>query len=184
MSDTPPTVPVDFKTDALITIPIPPDKKALAKQHHQERKAKLSSQLAVAKVYERLGGKVLKISARTMSALGKHVDELNIRHIGHGRIFLSGEEAITSVGECDALITKYSAQDPPADPSIIIGLMQLKLGFAKLLLETGEAHIKATKQASEAATEPGMNISFPAGGQMLIVSGKDKAPPAPPPVDA
>lgn len=152
------------------------EKKAKAKLALLRRKEALALQLAEAKIYEKLGAVILHVGARTLRKIGNDVAGLGIKNIGHGKIFVAGHDAlINSMARCDALIDKYMASDPPTDPDCIVGVLQMKLGFTKLLLESGEADIRSVKQADAGPEAPHLKIPFPPGKSMAVLVG---SPPA------
>lgn len=165
MSDT--KLPIEFKPSTTAVVPV--SYSMTAKEKAQARKRQLSEQLADAKAYEALGAKIVKISANTAKKLGDEMKSLGIQSIGHGRMFLAGEHSLMSIGKCDDIITKLLEADPPVDPDKIVGLMQIKLGFTKLLLDSGEAHIKATKQAEPPPSDGNkLTVPFPSNQKMVV----------------
>lgn len=178
MSDTPPiSVPVLFSIQPPpAVVPIQKDAKMLAQEKRARTRAHLKARLADAKVYETLGGKVLKLSAKTINSVGTEVTALGFKNIGHGKIFIAGDHATTAIGECDAIIADLRAQDPPVDPDRLIGMMQVKLGLIRALMDSGELHIKAGTQAESAPNGKAISIPFPANHNLGIAFTPVKPP--------
>jgi hypothetical protein len=152
-------------------VAIKPDPKSTAKEAAQKRRNELQAQLAEATMYSLLGSKVLKLSAKTMKAIGGSMDGLGIQHIGHGRIFLAGETALNSIAACDKTLEELKAREPACDPYAIVGVLKVKNEFARLLLESGVEHIKATKQIASAPPGQNLNVLFPPNSAMAITVG-------------
>lgn len=171
MSDTTETkLPVEFKADpgGPVNVSVVPSTKNPKGKGHPKKS--VSKKLADAKTFHALGLKVLKISAAAMKEIGSELGSLGVREIGHGRIFLAGETAVESLAACDETLAQLQQRDPPCDPEAIIGVLRIKREFASLLLESGEAHIRATKQADPDAKANPMSVSFPPNSAMMLVA--------------
>ncbi len=156
------------------------DKKTTDKEKSVQVRQRLQARLADAKVYEKLGGKVLKIKARTARSLGDEITALGLRSMGHGRIFIMGDKAETVVDECDSILAQLRAQDPPVDPEKLIGILQIKLAAVKVGLESGEAHLRASTQADAAQNGKAISIPFPANHNLGIAFTPAKPAPSTP----
>jgi len=141
----------------------------------QRTKLRLQDRLAEAKMYEKLGSKVLRIGVKGAHAIGDRASGMGIKVLGHGRIVISGENAQQAIDECDNMIAELKSAEPPIDTDRIITLMELKLSFNAQLMATGKAHIDADKQAVMAPQDNRPGIPFPPGGSMTIMV---ESPPA------
>ena len=163
-------LPVTFSPESLVAaqVPIALDAKAEKKLKLQKARARMSERLAEAKMYEKFGGKVLEISARTEKKIGDSLTAMGLRSIGHGKVFITGESAMLAIAECDKLIAELRSQSPPATPGDIIDILQVKLAFSRLMLETGEALIKSTTPVAPEGNGKSLTLAFPPNQNMAI----------------
>lgn len=139
-------------------------------------KAKYKQSLAQARLYEQFGSRVLRLKAKTQAALGKDVEELGVKRIGHGKILMASDFAEEAIARISLVIMQLQQRDPPCDPDILVDLMQLQRDFNKQLLETGQAHIDAEKMVP-AQIDNSINLrTFPAGTPMVVAITKGKEP--------
>lgn len=130
---------------------------------------KYKDALIEAKAFEQFGGKVIKIKMKSIAAIGSDLDKLGAKKIGHGRIVVSAEDAASAIAICDERIAAYSEADPPVDPQIIVALLEVRLGYTRLMLDSGKAHIDAEKQlAAVNRTTSNIAMSFPQGQPMVV----------------
>ena len=128
---------------------------------------KYKSALSQARSFEQFGKRILKIKMKTLAALGEEAQALGIKKIGHGKILVASENAEEAIYKLDELI------DNETDPEIRAQLMQLRLGYNKLLLETGQAHIEAEKQALALNKSTTLTIPFSQGKPMIVAVKTD-----------
>jgi len=129
---------------------------------------KYSTALTEAKAFEQFGGKIMKIKLKSLAAIGNDLDKMGAKKIGHGRIAVTGEEAEAAIAICDERIDAYRVMDPPCDPQVIIALLEVRLGYTRLILDSGKAHIDAEKQVATVNKTSNIAMSFPQGQPMMV----------------
>jgi hypothetical protein len=137
--------------------------------HYNEKRA---IRLAEAKAYADLGVQVAKVKTGAYAKIGAYAMQLGIRKVGHGQIIAVSGTAEDAVDKIDALIEQLMTAEKPADPAVIAALMQTKLGFTRLALDSGEMHLKADRAVNEDKKGPNLSMPFPAGSSVVISSSK------------
>lgn len=145
----------------------------LAPPPPKTQKQKLKEELEDAKLFEALGSKIIKVKTRTYHALGQHAEKLGIKCVGHGRILVAGENAEKAFRACTELIESHATSGKEGSDIRVIQLLELLSVFNKQILESGEAHLRADKQPSNALPTKGVNMAFPRGKVVGVVVKDD-----------
>lgn len=170
------TLSVTVVSDPEQQLPIKLDSKALAKI----RKNKQKEALADARAFQLLGSKIIKIKNTALAKIGEQVEKHGVKKIGHGKLASASQNADQALAECDKYIAELLANNPNVDPKVFIQLMQVKLEFNRQVMELGEAHMAADRQASSAIQGNSLQIPFPAGQSLTISTPPAPAPPIEP----
>jgi len=158
-------IPTEFNSDTKVSVPIIPDLATQRRQRRQERKA---MRAAEANQFQKFGMGLMKVKIKNLAALGLDIDKLGIKHVGHGKIAVSGDNAQNCIEDLIDIVHELRSRNPPADPAIIIEAMALLKGFNEQVMESGKSHINATKQVEQGNTGSTLTIPFPAGAPMVI----------------
>lgn len=159
---------VTFSEDGKASVSIKLGDSAKRRQLRLETKRQ---ELEEAALYNSIDSKVFKVKAKTMAAIGTYADKLGIKKIGHGRIFVAGEYADSAIGYLDGLVQELRNSDVGCPPEILVDLIQLKLGFTKVLIDSGESHLKADRMVDGDGKGKGSFLAFPAGQSIMVAVG-------------
>jgi len=172
MMDTEPTPTTPSAEGAVV--PADPAKEKIARRRKQ-----LREEAEEARLFETLGSKVMRVKLRTLKALGDQADSLGLQHIGHGRLVVAAENAERIFTRCGDLAEQIVQGKYPADPSVLLALLELQRDFNKQIIETGEAHLKGIRQPESKPSAGDQYVVFPPGNQMVAVINPPKAPEIP-----
>jgi len=149
-------VPVTFEAQDVIPISVKADK--------------MKSRLEEAKMLSKLGASIVRVKNKSMAVIGKHMEELGIKQIGHGRIAIAGDNAEVAVAKIGAYVDHLMAQ-PNVSPEVIAIWMELQKDFNRQIMDSGEMHIKASAVAESDGNNKSISLPFPAGSQVAVAIG-------------
>lgn len=124
---------------------------------------KYKRDLSRAKAMEQFGQKVMRIKMKALAAMGDSAEKLGIKKIGHGKILIAGDTAEEAISRIDELIEQHQE-----DGGTVVSLMEIRLGYTRLMLDSGKAHIDAEKQVTAINKTANITIPFPAGNPMVV----------------
>lgn len=143
------------------------DKRAAKKKSDREK-------LADRAAYESLGLSVLKLKMSTYRVLKKQIEELGVKTIGHCSIIIAREKAEAVVAELDAIAKEWEESDIATDPMARISLQELKLDCIKIMINSGEAHLKSERQPSDQQPAGTIQLPFEAGMPIAVAIGRQQ----------
>lgn len=146
-------------------IPINPSELEQAKQR---RRQVLKDQIDQARVFERLGSKVIKVRLKTYQALGLEVEKLGVKQVGHGKIAVSGDEAHVMASVLVDLVHQLKQKEPEKHAELIIEAAKEFRALNQQVMDSGKAHIEADKQANPDSKGQTLTIPFPAGTPIMV----------------
>lgn len=163
-------LPVTVIHDDVEEVPIKLDAATLARHRRAER-------LAEAEIMQRVGAKVLKVKTQVLGKIGKEIEKLGVKDMGYGYLASANDNAGTALVRCDEFIADLMAKTPEIDPEVIVEIMRLKLQFNAQIIEVGESHLKASREAGSGTGGNSLQIPFPAGQSMTVSVAPTKGAP-------
>jgi hypothetical protein len=173
------TVPIQFDPGQEEAVDVQVD---AATKLKEQRKQIARDRIAEARTRDALGQKILRYKLKTYELLKPHIDRIGGKTIGHCRIMMVGEKAEEAIAELDAIAEELRESKAPPSPETRIALMQLKRDCLRLMLDSGESHISAERQASDVRQPVSPMLPFPPG-TAIYVGPTPSAPQLPAPVE-
>jgi hypothetical protein len=140
---------------------------------------KRALQLAEAKAYASLGVQIVKLKTRTLAKLGAYAIRLGLKEVAHGKFVFGGGKAEDTILEIDGIIKELREAAPPCSPDTIITLLQAKTQLIRLVLESGEMHLRAERTATNDGKTPYLQPAFPSGVSVQVGISNHQPTPAP-----
>lgn len=131
-------------------------------------KKKLLAQLTEAKALKTVGHKILRVRNKVWASVGEDMGKLGMKNIGRGHFAAASSNADLAIAECDKWIETLMTSSPPADPEVILGVMQLRKDLIDTQIELGEAHIKSATSIGSGNGATTLNIPYPIGGSVAV----------------
>jgi hypothetical protein len=135
-------------------------------------KERAAAAMVKAKTFEQFGMKVIRVKAKAEAAIGKYAQQMGIKQMGHGKVVIVGDIAREAIDTITDIIEEMRARVPPCDPEIILELLQTQRDFSRLLLDTGQAHLQADRNANAASDAGKIAIPFAQGTPLMVAIGK------------
>lgn len=165
-------LPVGFVEHPVAEVEI--DKKALIKA------AKAREEKEICQIRQQFSSRTMKVKTRLLAEAGIEVERWGAKRIGHGRIHCAADNADRAIAAIQEDIDRLIAADPKVNPMLLAELRQYQWRFNKQIIEVGQLHLDAAKEAGVKTTSD-MRIAFPAGQKMVVavssppVNDKEKA---------
>jgi len=146
---------------------VPIDKKALIKAQ------KLAEEKEIAKIRQQFNSRTMKVKTRLLAEAGVEIEKWGVKMVGHGRLHCAGDNADKAVTAIQEDIDRLLAENPKTNPLVIAELRATQLRFNKQIIEVGQSHLEAAKEAGSKGGSSDMRIAFPAGQPVVVaVSSK------------
>ena len=136
-----------------------------------KKKAKAAEQKAIAQLFQSFGGKVIRVKMKLLNNAGVDLNKYGLKNIGTGKVFFTGEKAEEGIEKLEADIEAFKKASPAVDPKVIVELRRAQIEYTRLMLETGQSYLEASKEAAP-KNPPQVHVAFPAGQAIMVATGK------------
>lgn len=123
---------------------------------------------------EKLGVRSIKIRLSTFRALKKQIDSLGIKMIGHCKLLIADDKVESVLAELDG-IAKEIDEDRSSTKTLRMEVRRLKLDCIKMMMASGNDHLRAERQPSDQPATNNFQIPFPAGTPIAVAIGTQQA---------
>ena len=141
---------------------IPIDKKALVKA------AKAAEEKEIARVRQQFNVRTMRVKTKLLADAGVEIEKWGVKNQGHGRLYCAGGIADKAIAAIEEEITRLSTSDAPKAAEVIAHLRMVQWRFNKQIIEVGQSHLEAAKEASSRGGSSDMRIAFPAGQPVVV----------------
>jgi|GEM_PF-6494167 hypothetical protein len=152
------------------------DKKALIKAR------KATEEKEIARIRQQFNTRTMRVKARLLAEAGIEIEKWGVKMIGHGRLHCAGDNADRAVAAIQEDIDRLLTENPKVNANVIAELRATQLRFNKQIIEVGQSHLEAAKEAGSKGGSNDMRIAFPAGQPVVVavspapnVNDKEKA---------
>ena len=135
-------------------------------------KERAANALTKAKTFEQFGMRVIKVKAKAEAAIGEYAQKLGIKQLGHGKVVIVGDVAQQAADTIAEVIEEMRARVPPCNPDVLVELLQAQRDCLRLLLDIGQAHLQADRQANAPSDAGKIAIPFAQGAPVMVAIGK------------
>ena len=143
------------------------DKKALAKA------AKLAEEKEIAQIRQQFNTRTMKVKTRLLAEAGVEIEKWGVKRIGHGRLHCAADNADRAITAIQDDIDRLTAEGIKQNAEVIAMLRGYQWRFNKQIIEVGQSHLEAAKEAS-GKQEANMHIAFPAGQPVAVMVSPQK----------
>lgn len=133
-----------------------------------------ADRMAEVEANEKMGVRSIKIRLSTFRALKKQIDALGIKMIGHCKLLIADDKVESVLAELDG-IAKEIDEDSSSTKTLRMEVRRLKLDCIKMMMASGNDHLRAERQPSEQPATANIQIPFPVGTPMAVAIGSQQA---------
>lgn len=123
---------------------------------------------------EKLGIRSIKIRLSTFKALKRQIDSLGIKMIGHCKLLIADDKVESVLAELDGIAKEIDA-DSSSSKTLKMEIRRLKLDCIKMMMASGNDHLRAERQPSDQPATNNFQIPFPAGSPIAVAIGTQQA---------
>lgn len=148
----------------------PPEDVAVINKKKEKEREKAAEKKAITRLHQQFNGAVMRVRLRKQGEAAAVMEKVGLRKVGYGLYYASGYNADEIIARIEEQIEHYMAKNSGSADEIVVELRKAQIALNAQLIQLGDSHIEATKEAAAKGAAP-VHVVFPAGQPIMVATG-------------